>query len=172
MCVFVHVRAPLARGRASRRCGCSVHTGSTNLGTRYAGKLVGNSPELMPHDSNLFANLECAIKQHCALTHDLANDDPRKFKLGTPKDVWSAMYRSWQMRDDIMIRPERIAQDIARWEKALVLIVGACGAIVPELDSQHGRRAVRPSFVAHPDCDESIRVKQEKWAGYAQSSVQ
>ena len=139
--------------------------GSTNLGTRYAGKLVGNSPELMPLDSNLFADLEYAIKQHCALTHDLEKDDPRKFKLGTPQDVWNAMYRSWQT-----IRPERIAQDIDRWERALVSIVGACGAIVPELDNRHGRRAV--PFVAHPDCDESIRVKQEKWAGYAQSSVQ
>ena len=137
--------------------------GSTNLGTRYAGKLVGNSPELMPLDSNLFADLEYAIKQHCALTHDLHKDDPRKFKLGTPADVWSAMYRSWQT-----IKPKRIAQDIKRWEDALVSIVHARGAVVPQLDTRHGRRAV--PFVPHKDCDESVRVKQEKWAGYAQYS--
>jgi hypothetical protein len=137
--------------------------GSTNAGTRYAGKLVGNSPELMPLDSNLFSDLEYAIKQHCALTHDLAKEDPRKFKLGTPADVWSAMYRSWQT-----IRPERIVQDVQRWERALEAIVEVRGAIVPELDTRRGRRAV--PFVPHKDCDESVRVKQEKWAAYAQYS--
>ena len=44
---------------------------------------MGNSPELMPLDSNLFADLEYAIKQHVAITHALAKDDPRKFSLGT-----------------------------------------------------------------------------------------
>jgi hypothetical protein len=135
--------------------------GSTNLGTRYAGKLVGNSPELMPLDSNLFSDLEYAIKQHCALTHDLANDDPRKFSIGTPTEVWSAMYRSWQM-----IRPERIKTDTKRWEMALGMIVYWQGALVPDLNNRHGRRAVK--FEAHSDCAESIRVKEERFATYSQ----
>eukprot|EP00966_Prymnesium_polylepis_P171399 3962513-Prymnesium_polylepis.1 len=73
------------------------------------------------------------------------------------------MYRSWQT-----IRPERIVQDVQRWERALEAIVEVRGAIVPELDTRRGRRAV--PFVPHKDCDESVRVKQEKWAGYAQYS--
>ena len=136
--------------------------GCTNVGTRYAGKLVGNSPELMPLDSNLFSDLEYFIKQHCALTHDLAHDDPRKFKLGTPKDVWSAMTRSWEM-----IPAPRVVQDIKRWETALGDIVEVRGAVVPDIDTCHGRRVVR-ALVPHPDCSDSLRVKQEKWAGYAQ----
>ena len=150
-----------AKGFPPSRLLCAQ--GSTNLGTRYAGKLVGNSPELMPLDSNLFADLEYAIKQHCALTHDLPKDDPRKFSLGNPEQVWSAMIRSWET-----IPAERIQTDIGRWVRALEMIVQAKGAVVPELDNRHGRRARK--FVAHPDCAESIRVKEEKWAGYAQYS--
>jgi hypothetical protein len=136
--------------------------GCTNVGTRYAGKLVGNSLELMPLDSNPFSDLEYFIKQHCALTYDLAHDDQRKFKLGTPKDVWSAMTRSWEM-----IPAPRVVQDIKRWETALGDIVEVRGAVVPDIDTCHGRRVVR-ALVPHPDCSDSLRVKQEKWAGYAQ----
>ena len=39
------------------------------------------------------------------------------------------MARSWEM-----IRPEHIATDIKRWERALGMIVYACGTIVPDLD--------------------------------------
>ena len=73
--------------------------GSTNSGTRYAGKLVGISPELMPLDSNLFADLEYAIKQHCAITHDLAKGDRRKFSLMRPPArsacIVLAVLRKW-----------------------------------------------------------------------------
>ena len=119
----------------------------------------------MPLDSNLFADLEYCIKQHCALTHDLDRTDPRKFLLGNPTQVWSAMIRSW-----VMIRPERIAQDIRRWERALEMIVQAQGAVVPDLDTRHGRRHGRRAvpFTPHPDCADSVRVKQEKWQSYAQ----
>ena len=64
-----------SRGFPKSRMLCSL--GGTNGGTRYNDKLVGNSPELMPLDSNLFADLEAAIKQHCAITHDLDKSDPR-----------------------------------------------------------------------------------------------
>ena len=69
----------------------------TNAGTRYEGKLVGNRPELMPLDSNLFADLVFAMKQHCAITADLHRDDPQKFNLGTPDKVWDCMARSWEV---------------------------------------------------------------------------
>ena len=44
--------------------------------------------------------------------------------------------------------------------------MAAHGAIVPDLDRRRGRRAVK--FVPHGDCAESVRVKEEKWASYAQ----
>ena len=83
--------------------------------------------------------------------------------LGNPGQVWSAMYRSWEV-----IRPERIATDIKRWERALGTIVQYRGALVPELNNRPGRRAVK--FAPHKDCDESVRVKEETWASYAQYS--
>ena len=70
------------------------------------------------------------------------------------------MVRSWEV-----IRPERIATDVKRWERALGMNVQYKGALVPELPNvRHGRRAVR--FEAHPDCAESIRVKEERWETY------
>ena len=71
------------------------------------------------------------------------------------------MIRSWET-----IRSERIATDIKRWERTLGMIVQYQGAIVPELNNRHGRRAVK--FVPHADCAESIRVKEERWEGYSQ----
>eukprot|EP00966_Prymnesium_polylepis_P260274 6012519-Prymnesium_polylepis.1 len=148
-----------SRGFPPSRLLCAQ--GSTNLGTRYAGKLVGNSPELMPLDSNLFADLEYAIKQHCAITHDLDKEDPKKFCLGTPAQVWSAMIRSWEM-----IPAHRIATDVKRWETALGMVYYMQGCMVPDLNNRHGRRAHK--FVPHPDCAESVRLKEELYATYSQ----
>jgi hypothetical protein len=147
--------------RGFPRCRLLCAQGGTNWGT-HEGKLVGNSPELMPLDSNLFADLEYFIKQHCALSHDLDKNDPRKFSLGCPKQVWSAMVRSWEM-----IPHERIIVDIKRWETALGMILYAQGALVPDLNNRpHGRRATK--FIPHPDCAESVRVKEETYAAYVQ----
>eukprot|EP00966_Prymnesium_polylepis_P227501 5264632-Prymnesium_polylepis.1 len=75
------------------------------------------------------------------------------------------MVRSWEM-----ITSWRIQEDICRWEGALEAIVRYEGAVVPDLDRvRRGRRAVR-KFIPHADCAQSVRVKEEKWASYAQYS--
>eukprot|EP00966_Prymnesium_polylepis_P213620 4947116-Prymnesium_polylepis.1 len=71
------------------------------------------------------------------------------------------MIRSWEV-----IPLRRIATDINRWEMALGKIFYAQGAVVPELNNRHGRRAHK--FVPHADCAESVRVKEEKYATYVQ----
>ena len=65
--------------------------GFTNEGTRYEGKLPGDTPEYMPLDSNLFSDLETAIRWNVAATRMLDNNDPRKFCLGTPTSCWDAI---------------------------------------------------------------------------------
>ena len=81
------------RGMKDRQC---RSLGPTNKGTRYFGKLVGNSPELMPLDNNLFADLMAAVRWNMACTFFLPEDDPRKFKRGTPAEAWKTLARSWE----------------------------------------------------------------------------
>ena len=131
-----------------------VAQSGTNDGTRYAEKLVGNSPELMPLDNNLFADLMFAVKQHVALTHSLEPGNPKKFSTGTPQQCWRTLVRTWQVAPT----PERIVQDIQRWPKALDAIIEAQGAVVHDQTERHGRRAKH--FKQHPDCDEVVAAKK------------
>jgi hypothetical protein len=133
--------------------------GDTNVGTRYEGKLPGDTPELEPLDSNLFSDLEYGMKQHVAITSDLALGDPNKFSLGTPAEVSDTLRRTWQVAPT----PERIVQDIDRYPKAIDAIIAAKGAKVPELDNRRGRRATR-AFQPHPGCGAAIKAREAKWA--------
>jgi hypothetical protein len=139
-------------------------SGDTNAGTRYATRAVGDSPELMPCDSNLFADYSRGIKMHRAATWDLPVDDPRKFKFGTPAEVASTMRRVWQ----VCPTSERIVQDINRFPEALDKIIAAEGAYVPELDKRTGRRARRATraFDYHPDCAGALNANAVKYDGW------
>ena len=119
--------------------------GSTNQGGRYKGKLVGNSPELCPLDSNLFSDLEYSIKQHVALTCHLDVKNTKRFKVGTPDELSKTLRRCWK----VAVTSDRIVCDIKRWPVAIEAIVAARGAKVPELDNRHGRRAT-PALRMHP----------------------
>ena len=55
-----------------------------NEGTRYAGRPVGDSPELMPLDSTLNKDVDDAVKMHVAYISHLLNTDKRKFSMATP----------------------------------------------------------------------------------------
>ena len=132
-----------------------VAQSGTNDGTRYAEKLVGNSPELMPLDNNLFADLMFGVRQHVALTHSLAPGDPKKFSTGTPQECWSTLIRTWQVAPS----QKRIVQDIQRWPEALNAIIAAEGAVVHDRTERHGRRAKH--FKHHPDCDDVVAAKKE-----------
>ena len=139
-------------------------SGDTNAGTRYAKRAVGDSPELMPLDSNLFSDYSGAMKMHRAATWDLPVDDPLKFKFGTPAEVASTMRRVWE----VCPTSERIVQDIKRFPTALDKIIAAEGAYVPELDKRTGRRARAPTraFDYHPDCAGALDTASVKYDGW------
>ena len=44
--------------------------GDVNKGTRYEGKLVGDTPECMPLDANLFSDYSVSMSHHIAATWD------------------------------------------------------------------------------------------------------
>ena len=111
--------------------------GKTNaLSKRYKGKLIGDSPELMPLDNNLFADLMNACKWNQAATRYLGNDDPRKFKRGTPEEAWSTMIRSWEYG----IKSRRIVEDIQKLTYSISEIIKKEGAVVHFEGQRKGRR--------------------------------
>jgi hypothetical protein len=72
--------------------------GATNRGRAYyEGKLVGNSPELCRGlDAHGFSDLETCIHFHVSLTRMMYDEhDPRKFKTGTPIEMWSTVVQKY-----------------------------------------------------------------------------
>lgn len=118
--------------------------GDTNeaVAKHYRGKLVGDTPEFCPLDSNLFADFETAMRQNLAYTHWLPHSHPDKFLAGTAKEVQDLMERTWAHPD--AVRDERIVEDICRFPAALEAIIAAKGAKVEHLDNRQGRRRTQP----------------------------
>ena len=139
--------------------------GDTNKGKRYANKLVGDSPELMPWDNNLFADLSNAMYHHCALTCELDKDDPKKFQMGRPSQATSCVRRIWEVSPT----SARIVEDIKRWKTALMDIKRCQGAVVPEHNRlRKGRRhaAYRPTK-HHADAQGAIDAREMKYEAWA-----
>ena len=133
--------------------------GNVNSGSQYyKARLVGNSPEFMPLDSNLFSDLERIIITHRALTYDYANDDPKKFCLGTKPQCASAMRRAFAMIPD-----HRIIRDCDRWAEAYQVVYDNKGKVVRGWGRRSGRRADKqradPEHVTefHPDADAGVK---------------
>jgi hypothetical protein len=99
------------------------------------------------------------MAQHVAATCELAADDLKRFKVGTPEELSRTMERVWQ----VCPSSERIVQDIKRFPKALKRIIEAKGAKVPDLDNRRGRRKSKP-VTLHSDCDGAIAEREAKFA--------
>ena len=66
-----------------------------NIGTRYANRPIGNSPEMMPLDTHCNKYLDDAVRRCIAMTTGLRNDDKRKFLMDTPTNGTRAYLRVW-----------------------------------------------------------------------------
>lgn len=129
-------------------------TGTNNdkVGNVYKNCVPGDSPEhCRGLDSHGFADLEVSIAFHVALTSNLPRKDPRKFQLGTPKEVFRCMERCW------VVEPtsERVAQDISGWEQIIDKLIESKGCVVQGESLRSGRRARR----ADGDTDVATRVR-------------
>ena len=89
-------------------------TGSNNLKVvKYYrdSVVVGDSPEnARALDSYGFSDLENSIKFHVAMTAALLPGDKKKFQLGTPNHVWSAMERCWNVCEPTSERIVQVGQ--------------------------------------------------------------
>jgi hypothetical protein len=111
--------------------------GETNKGNRYYLKVCGDSPEICRGlDTYGFADFKRFINRMRALTSAYHKDDPRKFKFGTPNEVWHTMERCWTMEPN----SARIMADIKELQVVCQQIVEAKGCVLSEISLRHGRR--------------------------------
>jgi hypothetical protein len=69
---------------------------TANKGTRYEGKIVGDSPEMYRAlDSHGFADLKAAIMAYSSCTSVLPVGDARRFNLGAPNVVFRSIERAF-----------------------------------------------------------------------------
>ena len=99
----------------------------TNADNRYHCKAVGDGPEFCRAlDSHGFADLVISVAYHCSLSSVYAVDDPRRFHMGTPAQVWSSMTRCWQVEPT----SDRIIEDVLALPDVLERIIAAKGCVV------------------------------------------
>jgi hypothetical protein len=125
-------------GFRHRQLCCLGETNEDNH--NYRGKVVGDSPEICRGlDSHGFADLGEAITYHCSISSAYDPDDPRRFGMGTPAEVWSTVTRCWEVAPT----SERICEDIMRFPEVLDKILERNGCVVPDEFLRTGRRARR-----------------------------
>jgi hypothetical protein len=108
-----------------------------NKGTRYEGKIVGDSPEMYRAlDSHGFADLKAATMAYSAYTSVLPIGDARRFNLGTPNEVLRSVERAFAVAPT----SKRIVEDILVLPMALDRIIEHKGIVVEDEALRHGRR--------------------------------
>ena len=135
--------------------------GHTNSGTRYEGTLPGDTPEYMPLDSNLFSDLETAVRWNVAGTRMLPRHHPDKFDLTTPASAWDAVRRTWEHAPT----SARIVQDIQRVFTAIDQVVAARGIAVDFEELRSGRRLLEHQTSDKRSKRRSVKLKKKKKFG-------
>ena len=120
---------------------------------RFWGRVVGNSPELMPLDKRLNKDLHEAVNQHYILTNDLPKEDLRRFGMETPRQVARSYSRIWDPSTGVAPRSKGIVDDfLAVFTDAIPRIIEGKGKCLDD-NAISGRRNERKG------------EKSEKWGG-------
>ena len=128
--------------------------GDTDKGNRYAGKVVGDSPELCAGlDAFGFADHKRAVRLN-AMPDTQRAPDQRQFGLGTPNQLWNSLVLAWEHAPS----SERIIEDIERLPRVLEKIIDAKGCVVPDENFRHGRRYLS---LRGEDCKKPIRRQRK-----------
>jgi hypothetical protein len=131
--------------------------GSTNKGTRYEGKLPGDSPEVCRGlDAHGFADFERAVTYNCAVSSAYPVGDERRMSMGTPPAVSKTLIKCWT----IAPTSERIVEDISAFPRVLGKIVAAEGCVVKDEFLRSGRRERRADGKGF--CKNKPRASQRK----------
>jgi hypothetical protein len=106
----------------------------------YRDSVCGDSPEqARGTDSFGFRDLELSMAYHIALTYELGRDNPNKFQMGTPAEVWRCMMRCWTVEPT----SERVIQDFMDYPRIQDMIIGSEGCVVHGEAMRSGHRVRR-----------------------------
>ena len=104
--------------------------------SRYDGRPVGDSAELMPLDTTLNKDVHECARRHVVMSRSGAAHgcrDTRLFSFATPKEVARTYRRVFDPVDGVAPKPKRIVQDVKRAISAMKTIHEHRGAFVPGL---------------------------------------
>ena len=121
-------------------CNDVIRNSKGGINIKFKGRNIGDSPELMPLDTSIFADLMRAIHYHVARTRCFRSDSKYKFSVATPLKVESVVSRLWN-KDAIPIA--RINQDIERVAEAMKVIVSQRGVVVYGWGDRNGWRSIK-----------------------------
>ena len=106
----------------------------------YRGRPAGNSPELCNLDSNLNEDVHKAVSLLVDNGNFLANDDPNKYTMSTPKEGTRTYVRVFDPENGIAPSSARIIHDTEGVLRAIPRIVEAEGCVVDDINNRAGRR--------------------------------
>jgi hypothetical protein len=117
---------------------------NNKVSKRYKNCLPGDSPELMPLDCHLFADLQEGAAKNVALTYHIKATDANanlKYLFATPAKVYESLQRTIAAGCP---SPKRISEDIKRiFEETLERIVEAEGCYIEDDSKKIVRSGVR-----------------------------
>jgi hypothetical protein len=117
---------------------------NAKVAKRYRNCLPGDSPELMPLDCHLFADLKEGAAKNVALTFHINENDENaalKYSFATPKKVYSAIQRTIKAGCP---SSSRIFEDINRvFSSTLQRIIDANGTYIEDDSTKTVRHGVR-----------------------------
>ena len=118
-----------------------------NYGTPYFGHPIGNSPELMPLDCSLFADLKRSVQYHVLLTSKLDEvvDKQRKFSISTiNRGVYTYLRLLAPSTSPNAGSPpsSRIVEDINSWVTNIEKIYNADSIMLVGIGNRNGCRSM------------------------------
>jgi hypothetical protein len=108
---------------------------TANKGTRYDGKIVGDSPVMCRG----LADLKAAIMAYSSYTSVIPIGDTRCFKLGTPNEVLRFIERAFAVAPT----SKSIVEDIPALPMVLGNIIENKGTVVEDVAQRHGWRLAK-----------------------------
>ena len=104
----------------------------------YKDSLPGDSPETMPLDNHLFADITEGVSRNVALTFGMKDNDRHKYSLATPKKAYEPIQRTIKSGCP---HKTRIMEDIERIPRTMQRIIEARGTYIA--DSEGLRNGTR-----------------------------
>jgi hypothetical protein len=96
----------------------------------------------MPLDNSLNNGIQASMSLHCAIMSHLADTDPRKFTISTPKGIQSVIRRIYNPITGNVPSSRRIIQDCNKALRAFYTVFQHGGKRVPDLANRMGHRNV------------------------------